>query len=377
MINLNNKQDYKNIVDIFQKNVEKIKRNFKDDRLKIGGNSLIAPNVKIECDELEIRDNVFIGPNVRLIGPKIYIGDNTLIFSNVDIQVKHRLSIGQRNKVSKDCLWRGFEINTGKDLWCNEAVRIGGGGWERESAILTIMDYQHIGCKSEINVCNPVSLEGWGGIGIEVKIFTHGAGQGQSFLKGYSIRQGSVTIGKNVSVNTGAIILPGVTIHEGAIIGASALVNKHIPSRVLAAGIPAKALRYIDDIKDLDIKEQLFTRWFQTTLHATNTNYGFCLKTENAEARYISLNTKTEEWLESDSTVVIILSLNKNLQDAARENGWTFIDLDAQTIRGSTTELSEQIRDALRRVGLILDPVQYSPLPLDAFTLVKRGIERF
>ena len=38
------------------------------------------------------------------------------------------------------------------------------------------------------------------------------------------------------------IILPGVTINEGAIIGAGAVVNKDVAQNIIVGGIPAKEL---------------------------------------------------------------------------------------------------------------------------------------
>ncbi len=46
-------------------------------------------------------------------------------------------------------------------------------------------------------------------------------------------------------VGANAIILPGVTIGENAVIGAGSVVTKSIPDRVLAAGSPARAIREI------------------------------------------------------------------------------------------------------------------------------------
>jgi acetyltransferase-like isoleucine patch superfamily enzyme len=42
----------------------------------------------------------------------------------------------------------------------------------------------------------------------------------------------------------GAIILPGIVIGEGAVVGAGAVVTRSIPPYAVAAGNPAKILRY-------------------------------------------------------------------------------------------------------------------------------------
>ena len=52
-----------------------------------------------------------------------------------------------------------------------------------------------------------------------------------------------VTIGDNVWIGGNAVILPGVTIGEGAVIAAGSVVNRDIPPRVLAAGNPCRVIR--------------------------------------------------------------------------------------------------------------------------------------
>ncbi|MBN1337746.1 MAG: acyltransferase [Bacteroidales bacterium] len=52
-----------------------------------------------------------------------------------------------------------------------------------------------------------------------------------------------VIIKKNAWIAIGVIILPGVTIGEGAIVAAGSIVTKDIPPNTFAAGIPAKVVR--------------------------------------------------------------------------------------------------------------------------------------
>ena len=52
-----------------------------------------------------------------------------------------------------------------------------------------------------------------------------------------------VTIGNNVWICTGAMILPGVTIGDGSVIGAGSVVTKDVPSGCLAAGNPCRVIR--------------------------------------------------------------------------------------------------------------------------------------
>lgn len=52
-----------------------------------------------------------------------------------------------------------------------------------------------------------------------------------------------ITIGNNVWIGTNVIILKGVTIGDGAVVAAGSLVNKNIPPKCLAAGVPAKVVK--------------------------------------------------------------------------------------------------------------------------------------
>ncbi|MBQ5617563.1 MAG: sugar O-acetyltransferase, partial [Alistipes sp.] len=54
-----------------------------------------------------------------------------------------------------------------------------------------------------------------------------------------------IHIGRNVWIGAGAMILPGVTIGENAIIAAGAVVNKDVAPNMIVGGVPARELREI------------------------------------------------------------------------------------------------------------------------------------
>jgi lipopolysaccharide O-acetyltransferase len=55
-----------------------------------------------------------------------------------------------------------------------------------------------------------------------------------------------VKIGCNVWIGEQVCILPGVTIGDGAIVGAGSVVTKDVPARIIVAGNPAKIIRIFD-----------------------------------------------------------------------------------------------------------------------------------
>ena len=56
-----------------------------------------------------------------------------------------------------------------------------------------------------------------------------------------------VTIGDGVWVGGGTLILPGVTIGDGSTIAAGSVVAKSIPPMVVAAGVPCRVVRKIEE----------------------------------------------------------------------------------------------------------------------------------
>ena len=52
-----------------------------------------------------------------------------------------------------------------------------------------------------------------------------------------------VTIGNNVWIGGGAILLPGVTIGDNVVIGAGSIVTKDIPANSVACGNPCRVIR--------------------------------------------------------------------------------------------------------------------------------------
>ena len=55
-----------------------------------------------------------------------------------------------------------------------------------------------------------------------------------------------ITIGNNVWLGGGVIVLPGVSIGENTVVGAGAVVTKDLPANAVAVGNPARVVRELD-----------------------------------------------------------------------------------------------------------------------------------
>ena len=109
---------------------------------------------------------------------------------------------------------------------------------------LRIGDNSGVGIKCEMN--GPVFIGSNVMMGPEVVVYTTKHRFERIDLT--MIEQGmeepqTVTIGNDVWIGRRVIILPGVTIGDGCVIGAGAVVTKDIPPFSIAAGVPARVVK--------------------------------------------------------------------------------------------------------------------------------------
>ncbi|SIT50363.1 Transferase hexapeptide repeat containing protein [Paraburkholderia piptadeniae] len=89
-------------------------------------------------------------------------------------------------------------------------------------------------------------------IGVDVQIgprvsfetATHGLVFEPEFGRGLDHQE--IRIENKVWIGAGATILPGVTIHEAAVVAAGAVVTKDVPAYTLVGGVPARKIKDIE-----------------------------------------------------------------------------------------------------------------------------------
>ncbi len=124
-------------------------------------------------------------------------------------------------------LMRKMGCHVGKDVFVGDHVRIDQG----HANLIYIDDRAHItgGCRL---LCHQRDLRGYR--------------KGDDAAK-LPYRLGEIHIGKGVMIGMESLIMPGVTIGDGAIIGAYSLVTKDIPPYTIATGRPAKVVKEIPE----------------------------------------------------------------------------------------------------------------------------------
>ncbi|MFX1369352.1 MAG: hypothetical protein ACFFAY_12210, partial [Promethearchaeota archaeon] len=239
----------------------------KSEKKSIGKNVVIGKDVLIQAEDVEIGDNVSIGSDtdpeafrtlggVRIKAHKLVINDganisrsvlvngkDVTIGSNVTIRefgtfdVRGRIALGNGSYFNPYCRVMGRDIEIGTNFRMLTWASIGGGSCFEIHSKLRIGDDCHLGEFSFINTADEVSIGNEVGIGMRSAIFTHGAYQ--SFIKGYPVTFGPVTIEDNCWLPQ-AVVLPNVTIGKGTVVATGSLVNRSIPPFSLAGGIPAR-----------------------------------------------------------------------------------------------------------------------------------------
>lgn len=121
--------------------------------------------------------------------------------------------------------WLGCKV--GKDVYVGDFVRVD----LSHADMITIEDHVHIADGSRL-LCHQRNLSNYC--------------VGDDYAKlGYHIKP--IILRKGCLIGMETFVMPGVTVGEGAIVGAGSLVTKDVPAWTIAAGRPAKVLKVIPE----------------------------------------------------------------------------------------------------------------------------------
>ena len=249
----------------------------------------------------------------------------TVIFGEIVSIECEKLKIGKYSKIGNNVKIKCKELEIGDHFYMCDDVEIGRGGCTNPNSIVKIGNGVGIFENTIINPSDSIEIGDNCGIGAEVMIWTHGAWL--DVTKGFPSDFGPVKIGKNVWLPARSIVLPNVTIGDNVVVGIDSIVNKSLPDGCLAAGSPCKI-----------IKENMYP------------------KTLSDEQITEMTEGIISDWLElikaKGVTRTIEISYNNNkivLNQGYEQTIYNIID---KTTDGDVNNVSEDLRDYLRRRGI-------------------------
>lgn len=133
--------------------------------------------------------------------------------------------------------------------WC---ISLGGRSGIEQNVYLKIVDdrarveigdHVFIGNGCEIDAAHSITIGAHTLLapGVFITDHTHNAKRGTP-LDQQGTRSAKVVIGSDVWLGTRSVVLHGVTIGDGAIIGAGAVVNRDVAPNAVVAGVPARVI---------------------------------------------------------------------------------------------------------------------------------------
>jgi lipopolysaccharide O-acetyltransferase len=141
----------------------------------------------------------------------------------------------------------GEDFSAGEGLWLEAITRYGDERFDPKLKIgnhVRISHWSHIACTHSVTIGDHVL------IGSKVIITDHNHGLFGANATSPLIppsqrpleRDRFVIIGQNVWLGDGVVVCPGVTIGEGSVAGANAVVTTDVPPYTLVAGVPARPI---------------------------------------------------------------------------------------------------------------------------------------
>jgi galactoside O-acetyltransferase len=114
---------------------------------------------------------------------------------------------------------------------------------------IAIGSYVHVACHCSLIGKARIELADFSGLSSRVAIYSSSDDYSGAALtnptvpeKYSNVTHAPVSIGRHVIIGAGAVVLPGVSIGEGAAVGALALVTRSIDPFTICSGVPARRI---------------------------------------------------------------------------------------------------------------------------------------
>ena len=242
----------------------------------------------------------------KIVANNIDIHKSVVIGDNVNIHCDS-IKIGKFGRIGNNVNITCKNFEADEWLYICDNVEVGRGGCN--------------GPNSNVKIGKHV------GIGGEVMIWTHGAWL--DVTQGFPSDFGPVKIGSRVWLPARSIVLPNVSVGDDTVIGIGSVINRDLPSGCFAAGSPCKVIRedcYPKELNDEELKRK-------------------CLEITSDWCKLLKDKNISDIDVEYENGRIILKQGTETIL-------FTHYDVKEKEIIGYVNEVSEDLRDYLRRRGI-------------------------
>lgn len=154
-------------------------------------------------------------------------------------------AFGENVRVSrKASIYGGENIRLGSNVRIDDFCVITATG------PFTVEDYVHIAAFCFVSSRGGITMRSFSGLSARCTLYSASDDYSGEHLTNPTVPEAylgvtvaPVVIGRHVIVGCGSTVLPGVEIGDGSAVGAHSLVTRSLPTGIIAAGTPARAIR--------------------------------------------------------------------------------------------------------------------------------------
>jgi galactoside O-acetyltransferase len=157
----------------------------------------------------------------------------------------------------------GVKIIGGKNIAIGSNVRIDTDVLLVAGCTINIGNFVHLGAAAHIfGSGGPVVLKDFCGLSSRVSIFSATDDYSGGYLTNPTVpdeyrnfKSAGVTIGRHAIIGCGSVVMPGVSIGDGASVGALSFVNKSVPSMLVVMGNPIRKIGVRDGRRLIEMEK--------------------------------------------------------------------------------------------------------------------------
>ncbi len=211
-------------------------------------------------------EGVFIDSNALIYGPvklgsRTYVGPNCVVgfpasdeLNEMALSRSHRIMRKKQTTVGEGCIVRpgttlysnvtiANQVTFGHNVLVREGVNIGD---RTKLGTNVVVDGStsigsRVSVQTGVYICTYSTIEDGVFLGPRC-VFTN-----DKYVVQKPFKLVGPTVKKGASIGANALLFPGITVGEGAVVGSQAMVNSDVPARSIFVGIPARKIKDVPE----------------------------------------------------------------------------------------------------------------------------------